>query len=127
MVKVLKVIVAVPGVLFVAMGLRWLVDPAGMAAQLGMPLLDGLGRSTQISDLGAFFLVIGAMMLLGIFSQRREWFLAPAMLLGCAAIFRLLSWLLHDAALAIPQLAVEVVVAGVLLFAASRAGRQVSR
>ncbi len=125
--NILKVTVAIPGVLFVVLGLRWLVDPAGMADELGMPLLDGLGRSTQIGDLGAFFLVGGAMMLLGIITQRREWFTAPAMLLGCTAVFRILAWLVHDAALAVPQIAIEVVVAVLLLFAASRAGQHVSR
>ena len=37
------------------MGLRWLVDPSGAAAGIGMPVLDGLARSSQIGDLGAFF------------------------------------------------------------------------
>ena len=41
------------------------------------------------------------------------------MLLG-AAIFRVLAWLLHDAALAGQLIALELVVACLLLFAASR-------
>ena len=36
--KVLRVIVALPGILFVVTGLRWLVDPASAAAKFGMPL-----------------------------------------------------------------------------------------
>ena len=47
--KILKVIVAVPAILFLIIGLRWLVAPAGVAGEFGMPLLDGLGRSTQIA------------------------------------------------------------------------------
>lgn len=121
--KGLKVIVAIPGILFVLLGLLWLVDPAVAAANLGMPLLDGVGRSTQIGDIGALFTTGGAMMLLGVFTQRREWFAAPALVMACAAIFRLAAWGLHDAALAIPQIAVELVLAVLLLFAASRAGQ----
>jgi hypothetical protein len=41
------------------------------------------------------------------------------MLLG-AAIFRVLAWLLHDAALAGQMIGVELVVACLLLFGASR-------
>ena len=47
--KILKVIVAVPAILFLIIGLRCLVAPAGVAGEFGMPLLDGLGRSTQIA------------------------------------------------------------------------------
>ena len=53
--KILRVVVALPAILFVVMGLRWVVAPAGIAPEFGMPLLQGLGLSTQIGDLGAFF------------------------------------------------------------------------
>ena len=53
--KVIRVIVALSGILFVIIGFRWLVDPARVAKSLGMPLLEGLGRSSQIGDFGAFF------------------------------------------------------------------------
>ena len=121
--KLLRVIVALPGVLFVVMGLRWLTDPAGAAQALGMPLLDGVGRSTQIGDLGAFFVALGAMMLIGVITAKRAWLYAPAMVLAGAAVFRVCAWLLHDAALATALIAPEVVIASVLLFAASRLPR----
>jgi hypothetical protein len=118
--KVLRVIVALPGVLFVLIGLRWLFAPAGVAAEFGMPVLDGLGLSTQVGDLSAFFRGGGVMMLLGAVTQRDTWLLAPAMLLALAALGRLVSWQLHGAAFAAPQLAVEVVLTCLLLFAASK-------
>ena len=118
--KVLRVIVAIPGVLFVIIGLSWLMDPATAAKNLGMPLLDGLGRSSQIGDFGAFFTVGGAMVLIGVITQRRTWLYAPAMLLCGAAVFRTLAWMIQGAAFAVPQIVVEVVLAVFLLFAASR-------
>jgi hypothetical protein len=121
--KALKVIVALPGILFLVIGLRWLIAPAGVAAEFGMPLLDGLGRSTQIGDLAAFFVGGGVMILLGVFTQHKTWFLAAAMILGLTAAFRLVAWQVHGASFAAQQIAVEVVVAALLLFAASRAGR----
>ena len=45
--KALKIIVLLPALLFTAIGLRILVDPAGALGELGMPLLDGLGRSNR--------------------------------------------------------------------------------
>lgn len=118
--KILRVIVALPAILFLVIGLRWLFAPAGVAGEFGMPLLDGLGRSTQIGDLAAFFIGGGAMMLLGVLTQHRTWFLAPALLLALTAVFRVLAWALHDASFAAPQIAVEVVVACLLLYAASK-------
>jgi hypothetical protein len=121
--KALKVIVALPAILFLIIGLRWLVAPAGVAAEFGMPLLEGLGRSTQIGDLAAFFVGGGVMILIGVFTQNKTWLFAPAMLLALTAAFRLVAWQVHGAPFAAPQIAVEVVVAALLLFAASKIGR----
>ncbi len=116
----LRVLVMLPAVLFVMMGLRWITDPAGAATALGMTLLDGVGRSSQIGDVGALFLSMGMMMLLALITARRSWFYAPALMLSVVALLRLLAWLLHDAALALDMIVVEVVIASILLFAASR-------
>jgi uncharacterized membrane protein len=118
--KVLRVIVLLPAILFIGIGMRWLVDPQGAAAALGMPLLGGIGRSSQIGDVGGFFLVTGIMVVLGVITGKRAWFQAPALLLMMIAIFRILAWLLHDAALATSMIAVEVVLAVLFVFASAR-------
>jgi hypothetical protein len=118
--KVVRVLVALCGVFFVVTGLRWLVDPAGAAGAMGMELLGGIGRSTQIGDLATFFLALGMMILVGLITSRRHWFHVPALMLLAAAIFRVLAWLLHDAALAGQLIVLELVVACLLLFGASR-------
>ena len=119
--KTLRVVVALPAILFVVMGLRWVFAPAGIAPEFGMPLLEGLGLSTQVGDLGAFFFCVGLFVLIGLFTQKRPWFYAPALLLGFTAIFRVAAWLLHGAPFASSQILVEVVITALLLFAASRA------
>ena len=116
----LKVIVILPAILFLLMGARILIDPEGALSELGMPLLDGLGRSTQIDDLGAFFITGAVLILLGVFTGKREWLYAPALLLGSTALFRLWATVGHGATLAVQQIAVEVFVAVLLVFAASR-------
>ena len=116
----LRVLVTLPAVLFVVMGLRWITDPTGAATALGMTLLDGVGRSSQIGDVGALFLSMGSMMLLALITARRSWFYAPALMLSLVALLRVLAWLLHDAALALDMIVVEVVIASILLFASTR-------
>ena len=118
--KLLRVLVALPAILFVVMGLRWITDPSGAAGSLGMPLLDGVGRSSQIGDLGALFFTMGLMMLIALVTSIRSWFYAPALMLSVVAIFRLLAWLFFDAALAPQMIAVEVIVAALVLFASTR-------
>lgn len=115
----LRILVILPAIFFILVGMRWAVDPGGAAATLGMTLQYGLGRSTQIGDIGGFFLATGMMMLGGLITAQRPWFYAPALLLALIAVFRILAWLAHDAALAIAAIVVELVVAGILLFAAS--------
>ena len=117
--KVLQVAVAVPAILFLVIGIRWIVDPAAGAEALGMPLLDGVGRSSQIGDMTAFFLSLSFMIFGGLITAKRAWFYAPVMMLGLAACFRIMAWLVHDAALAIPLIVPEIVIASFLLFASA--------
>ena len=52
--RVFFLLLAVVGLFFVFMGLRWMVDPSGVASELGLTIETGLGLSSQIGDLSAF-------------------------------------------------------------------------
>lgn len=116
---VLKIVLVLVAVLFVFMGMRWLVDPSGIAPEFGFLLGEGLGRSSQIGDFAAFFLTMGLCILLGVVNRQPIWFYPPAMLLLLAAVGRLLAWVLHDAAFAGSMIGFEVGV-GLLMLAGSR-------
>ena len=120
MTNFLRVLVILPAILFVVTGLRWAIDPQGAAAFLGMTMMDGLGRSSQIADVGALFLSMGLMILMAVVTSRRSWFYAPALMLAVAATYRILAWLFHGAPLATEQVTVEVIITLLLLFAATR-------
>jgi hypothetical protein len=117
---VLRVVVSLVGVLFVVQGIGWIADPAGAAEGLGMPLLDGLARSTQIGDFTGFFAGLGSMILLGAWRRDPVWLQAGGLLLGGAAAGRILAWGLHSADFATQFIAVEVVFAALLFFASTR-------
>ena len=85
-----------------------------------MSLLEGVALSTQIGDLGAFFFSIGVMILMGLLTDRRSWFIAPTLLIASTALFRVIAWLAHGAAFATEQIAAEVIVTVLLIAAASR-------
>jgi hypothetical protein len=97
---------------------RWLIHPLESATQLGMPLLDGTARSTQIGDLGMFFLVAGVTMLLGVRAGHARLLYVPAALVGGAAVARTIAWAFHGAAFPALFVAVEVVVGVVLVVTA---------
>lgn len=116
----LRLAIRVLGAFFLFQGVAWLVDPARVAAGLGMPLLEGLARSTQVGDLASFFLVAGATMLLGSRDGRAQLLWVPAALIGGAAVTRTLAWMFQGAGFALLFITVEVVVAAILVAGARR-------
>tara|TARA_B100000530_G_C15635589_1_gene360076 strand:- start:223 stop:600 length:378 start_codon:yes stop_codon:yes gene_type:complete len=118
--NVLRIVVGLIGILFFLNGLQWIISPANVAESLGMPLLEGVGLSTQIGDLGSFFITVGAMTLIGAITTTRHWFYAPSMLLLVAALYRTLSTLLYGAPFVMSAIVVEVVVGLFLIFVNSK-------
>ena len=118
--KVFKIFISIPAIIFVFMGLRWIINPAAAAQAQVMPLLDGMALSSQIGDLGALFLGMGVMILLGLISDNKTWFQAPILLLLCTAVIRVIAWLFHDASLAIPMIVVELLFSGLLFVACNK-------
>ena len=116
----IKLLVLLCGILFLVTGLRWLLAPAGIAPDFGLTLSSGIGLSSQVGDMSAFFLTLGVCILMGLTSQRSVWYYPPIILLSLTAVGRVLAWLLHDAALATQLIAPEVIVSLVLLFASRR-------
>ena len=108
------------GAFFTLQALGWIFTPARAATRLGMPLLDGIGRSTQVGDFSAFFLFLGVSMLLGSRPGHARLLRFPAALLAAAATLRVWAWLVHGAGFAALFIAVELVTAVVLLRAAGR-------
>jgi len=118
--RVLKIVTGLFGVFFTLMGLRWAFDPSSVAESLGMVLLDGNALSTQIGDLGSFFITVGVFTLIGVITETRHWFYAPSMLLLVAALYRSLATLIYGAPFAFSSIIIEVVVGLFLIVAGSR-------
>lgn len=116
----IKLLVLLFGILFLVTGLRWLLAPVGIAPDFGLALGSGIGLSSQVGDMSAFFLTLGVCMLMGLTTQRSVWYYPPIMLLSLTAVGRVLAWLIHDAALATQLIAPEVIVSLVLIFASRR-------
>ena len=120
--KVIKIAAYFFGALLLVMGIRWLFDPAGAAASVGMELLEGVALSTQIGDLASFFVVGGGCALLGLIRNDKSLLAAAAALVGCTAVFRTLAYLAHGADFATAMIVPEVLMFTAFMLARARIG-----
>lgn len=111
------------GLLFLAIGVMWLVAPAGAAGALGATLLEGTGLATQIGDSASFFVCSGLFMLYGAYARNASYLMAGALLIGLVAPARLIAWQVHGAALTLQPIVAELITFAVV-FAAARALRR---
>ena len=123
--KFLVVLNAINGVLFIAIGLLWVISPYEAGANFGiLEISEGLGRSSLIGDVGSYFFCIGLMMILAAYTLKSIWFYAPAMLLGVTALFRVISWVAHDATFATQFIIIEILLITLLLVTSKRMSNQ---
>ena len=119
--KFLVVLNAINGILFIAIGLLWVISPYEAGANFGiLEISEGLGRSSLIGDVGSYFFCIGLMMILAAYTLRSIWFYAPAMLLAVTALFRVISWAAHDATFATQFIIIEILLITLLLVTSKR-------
>ena len=86
----------------------------------GLTLEQGVGLSSQVGDMSAFFLTLGSCMLIALISKRRLWYYPPIMLLLAAAVGRLVAWMAHDATFAVSLIGTEILVSALLFLASYR-------
>jgi hypothetical protein len=122
--SILRMLSAIAGLPILGNGLMFLIDPQTAARQLAMPLLDGMARSTQIGDFAAFFLCGGIAALGGAWNRSPLLLGMAALLVGGAALCRLLASALHDAPVATVFILVECVLASLWIVSAGYFHRQ---
>lgn len=113
--RALKIAAGVTALGFICVGLCWWIAPAAAGALVGMTLLGGAGLSTQIADLGGFFLLLGCAIWIGLATSNRAWLYAPVLLLAFAIVGRLIAWFFHGAEFTFILIAAEAVVISILL------------
>ena len=119
--KLLVTLISINGFIFFVIGVLWVVSPYDTGANFGiLAIPEGMGRSSLIGDIGSYFFCIGTMMMLAAYSLKSIWFYAPAMLLSVTALFRVISWGIHDATFATQFIAVEILIVTLLLITSKR-------
>lgn len=88
---VLTAILMLGGIVFVLIGLGFLIQPEDSAAGFGLAGRGAQGLSTLRADMTAFFVVGGVAMIWGAWKRNGELLLVPAALFGIAFAGRAVS------------------------------------
>lgn len=121
--KAIIVVAGLLGAMLLSMGMCWLFVPTVAAQLIGMAVLADVAASSQIGDLGAFFIVAGAFALWGIYTRNATLLYTPAALVGAAAVLRIIAWYFHGAAFAAQMIVLELVMCRLFLMARTRIAR----
>jgi hypothetical protein len=100
----------------------WLLVPARAAEALQMPLLTGAALSSQM-DVGAFFLGAATFTLMALITRERPWFMAAAVLLLGAALYRTGAFAAHGAPFLADMVGIEVAMGSIMIIASRVLGR----
>ena len=113
-----RILSALVGLLMGLQTIPWISNPGEAAQSLGMTLLEGIGRSTQIGDFSSFFFSITVFCVLGVYLKQAQRLIAAAIVLGSAALFRSLAWISHGADFATDFIVAEIVMTILLIVSA---------
>ena len=99
------------GLVLAIIALRWILSPEDSANSLGMILLDGAGRNTQIRDFTALFASTSIFCFLSIATKQFQWIFSSGIVFTLIALIGVLASQLHDAPLSYSSLIAEIIFA----------------
>ena len=109
--KIAYTLSGILGVVLAIIALRWILSPEDSANSLGMVLLDGAGRNTQIRDFTALFSSTSIFCFLSIVTRQYQWIFSSGIVFTLIAIIGVLASQLHDAPLSYSSLMAEIIFA----------------
>ena len=109
--KIAYTLSGILGVVLAIIALRWILSPEDSANSLGMVLLDGAGRNTQIRDFTALFASTSIFCFLSIVTRQYQWIFSSGIVFSLIALISILASQLHDAPLTYSSLIAEIIFA----------------
>jgi hypothetical protein len=109
--KIASTLSGILGLVLAIIALRWILSPEDSADSLGMILLDGPGRNTQIRDFTALFASTSIFCFLSITTRQYQWIFSSGIVFSLIALISVLASQLHDAPLTYSSLIAEIIFA----------------
>ena len=116
--KIANILSIVLGVVLLIIAIRWIVSPEISANSLGMELLEGTGRNTQIRDFTAIFLSTSIFCFISALTKQYQWIFSSGLIFLIIASVSILASSMHDAPLTYSSMIAEILFA-VLAFTAA--------
>ena len=99
------------GLVLAIIAIRWVLSPEDSANALGMVLLDGAGRNTQIRDFTALFASTSFFCFLSIATKQYQWIFSSGIIFSFIVLTSFLASQLHDAPITYSFLLAEIIFA----------------
>ena len=107
--KIAYTLSGILGLVLAIIALRWILSPEDSANALGMVLLDGAGKNTQIRDFTALFASTSIFCFISITTRQYQWIFSTGIVFSLIALISLLASQLHDAPLTYSSLIAEII------------------
>jgi len=114
--RILRFLVTLAALLFLAIGLEFWVVPEQAAHHFGIEAIRLTGVSALRADLGGLFVGLGLLCGAGAWTRRRRWLAAAALFLVAIVIGRSIGWIVDGrAGVSTPELVIELAALFILI------------
>lgn len=116
--RTMQILVGLVALLLLGLGLNFLLNPLGGAAQWALVPEGIRGLNSLRGDFGGMFIGCAILLLIGLLRRDTVWFLAVAVTIGSIALSRCVGFVLDGfTGNSIPEFLAEVVMVAVLVLA----------
>ena len=109
--KLANILSGILGLVLTIIAIRWILLPEESANSLGMILLDGSGRNTQIRDFTSIFASTAIFCFLSITTKQFQWIFSSGIIFSIIAIISIVASQLHEAPITYSSLIAEIIFA----------------
>ena len=109
--KLANILSGILGLVLTIIAIRWILLPEESANSLGMILLDGSGRNTQIRDFTSIFASTAIFCSLSIATKQFQWIFSSGIIFLIIAIMSIVASQLHEAPISYSSLIAEIIFA----------------
>ena len=109
--KLANILSGILGIVLTIIAIRWILLPEESAISLGMILLDGSGRNTQIRDFTSIFASTAIFCFLSIATKQFQWIFSSGIIFLIIAIMSIVASQLYEAPITYSSLIAEIIFA----------------
>jgi len=109
--KLANILSGILGIVLTIIAIRWILLPEESANSLGMILLDGSGRNTQIRDFTSIFASTAIFCFLSIATKQFQWIFSSGIIFLIIAIMSIVASQLYEAPITYSSLIAEIIFA----------------